>query len=271
MKNLSRIPLLLACTLAASAALATGTYTPPPPPPPAPAPSTSTSTATSGSESSASSSSNATGGDSSASVGNTSATGGSVGNTSATASGGVGNGGSSRSSASSGDSYSASQSGDVMNKNTSQYLNFPQPVWTSVPTPYGCIVTESKSGAFGWNFVSGSGSKQFSDAVCTSVRMAEAAMLHCHFATAAYLNKAAFEQMYPGQKGDFFLDGKPQNLSPVACDELRRPQLRMVPVIQNPPTVTDNSQVNVMCGQPQTVRPQSSVVPKAKAKPQLCK
>lgn len=268
----SRLALLSALVFCSSA-MATGTYTPPPPPPaPAPSqPSTSTSSATSGSESSATS------------TATSAATGGSVGDTTATASGGVGNGGIGQGgvgvggSARSGDSYSASQSGDVTNRVTSQYVNFPQPVWTTVPTPYGCIVSKSRAGSFGWNFVSGSGSEQFSDAVCTTVRMAEAAALHCHFATAAMLNKAAFELMYPGQKGDFFLADNPKNLDPVACDELRRPVLRMVPAIQNPPPVVHGGvaapSVNVVCTGP--VTPPTRYLRAQKARPatkaQACK
>ena len=128
-------------------------------------------------------------------------------------------------------------------------------------------------------FISGSGSRQFSDAVCTSVRMAEAATLHCHFATAAMLNKAAFEQMYPGQKGDFFMDGAPKNMDPVACDALRRPVLRMAPVMQAPAPVVHGGvaspSVNVVCTGPVTpparyLRAQKRSTP-AKPAPQVCK
>jgi hypothetical protein len=113
------------------------------------------------------------------------------------------------------------------------------------------------SGAFGFNFVSGSKSKQFSDAVCTTIRMAEAATLHCQFATAAYLNKAAFEKMYDGQKGDFLLADSPKNLTPVACDALRRPVLRMAPSIQQiaapaPAPVETRVFVDNSCSMPAT-------------------
>lgn len=224
-------------SLVCSVALATGAYTPPP---------TST-PSTSSSESSANA--GAVGVGFGVGTGGN-ATGGSVGDTTATGHGGIGYGGAGGS-AQGGDSYSASQSGDVTNQTRSTYVNFPQPVWTTVPTPYGCIVSESKAGSFGWNLVSGSGSKQYSDVVCTAVRMAEAAMLHCQFSTAAHLNKAAFEQMYKGQSGDFFLTGEPKNLDPVYCDELRRPVLRMSPAISTP-TVTAASNVNVACPAPVT-------------------
>lgn len=242
MKKTSRIA-LLGLAMVCSTAFANGSYTPPPP---APAPSTSSS------ESSSESSANAgavgigvgTGGN---------GTGGSVGDTTATGqggNGGIGYGGAGGS-AQGGDSYSASQSGDVTNQTRSTYVNFPQPVWTTVPTPYGCIVSESKAGSFGWNLVSGSGSKQYSDAVCTTVRMAEAATMHCQYATAAHLNRAAFEQMYKGQSGEFFLVGNPQNMDPVACDALRRPVLRMAPVIHAPPAVASASpSISVMCSGP---------------------
>jgi hypothetical protein len=234
---------LLALTLTYGMAQATGKTTPPPPPAPPPAPV---------SQPSASANADA----------NAQAT-ATVGNTTATSQGGIGQGGnaaggnasSGNSSATSGDSYSAAQSGDITNRTTSQYVNFPQPVWTSVPTPYGCIVSKSRAGSFGWNFVSGSGSEQFSDAVCTAVRMAEAATMHCHFATAAMLNKAAFEQMYKGQSGEFFLSGNPQNMDPVACEALRRPVLRMAPVMHTTPATVAASaapQVNVMCAAAQT-------------------
>lgn len=241
-------------SLVCSVALATGAYTPPP---------TST-PSTSSSESSASAGAVGvgvgTGGNATAGGGN--ATGGSVGDTTATGqggNGGIGYGGAGGS-AHGGDSYSASQSGDVTNQTRSTYVNFPQPVWTTVPTPYGCIVSESKAGSFGWSLVSASGSKQYSDAVCTAVRMAEAAMLHCQFATAAHLNKAAFEQMYKGQSGDFFLVGEPKNLDPVYCDELRRPVLRMSPAISTP-NVTAAANVNVACPAPVTTSKPALRVP----------
>lgn len=236
---------LLGLALVCSTALATGTYTPPPPP--APAPSTSSSNSDSSASAGAVGVGVGTGGNATAGGGN--ATGGSVGDTTATSQGGIGYGGTGiGGSAQGGDSYSASQSGDVTNQTRSTYVNFPQPVWTTVPTPYGCIVSESKAGSFGWSLVSASGSKQYSDAVCTAVRMAEAATMHCQFATAAHLNKAAFEQMYKGLSGEFFMVGNPQNMDPVACDALRRPVLRMAPVIHAPPAVASASpSISVMC------------------------
>lgn len=183
--------------------------------------------------------------------------------------GGVGIGGSARSSASGGESYSAS---GLTNRTTTNYLNFPQPVWTTVPQPYGCIVSESGAWSVFWSGGSRSGSKQYSDAVCTAVRMAEAATLHCHFASAAHLNKAAFEKMYPDQKGDFFLSGNPQNLDPVACDALRRPNLRMVGHIQNPPPAPPVVQVaapevNVQCAAPAPARTVYKSAPKKRSAP----
>ena len=209
---------LLGLAMVCSTAFANGTYTPPPPPAPAPS--------TSSSESSSESSANA----------------GAVG---------IGYGGAGGS-AQGGDSYSASQSGDVTNQTRSTYVNFPQPVWTTVPTPYGCIVSESRAGSFGWSLVSASGSKQYSDAVCTAVRMAEAATMHCQYATAAHLNRAAFEQMYKGQSGEFFLAGNPQNMDPVSCEAMRRPVLRMSPVIHTPPATVASASpsISVMCSAP---------------------
>lgn len=269
-KPAQRILGLLAAALACSAALAT-TPTPPPPPPPPPPGSTSTSSSDSSSTAGAAAgavsgaASNATGG----AVGDTTATGGQGGN----GYGGVGVGGSSRSSASGGDSSSVSESGDLTNRSTTNYLNFPQPVWTTVPTPYGCLVSESGAWAVGWSFGSKSGTRQYSDAVCTTIRMAEAAMLHCHFATAAHLNKAAFELMYPDKKGDFFMEGAPQNLGPVACDELRRPNLRMVSHIQSPPPAppvvvqTTAPEINVQCAAPAPARVITRSTPKKRVTP----
>lgn len=139
---------------------------------------------------------------------------------------------------SSAETYSAT--GDMSTRidggsSVSKYLSIglPAPVWTSVPTPFGCLVTESSAGAAGWNFVSGSKTRQHSDVVCTTIRMAEAAYLHCQYETAAYLNKRAFETMHGGD-GAFFFAGAPKNLSPVECDELKRPKLRMEPTISPP-------------------------------------
>ena len=129
------------------------------------------------------------------------------------------------------ESYSAA--GDVSNQTSSKFLNFPQPVWTTVPTPFGCLVSESKAGSFGWSAISGSASSQHSDTVCTTVRMAEAAYLHCQYATAAQLNKRAFEAMYPKDNGDFFLAGSPRNLTPMSCELLKNPTLRTSPALQS--------------------------------------
>lgn len=237
---------LLGLALVCSTALANGSYTPQTP---APAPSTSSS------ESSASA----------GAVGVGVGTGGSVGDTTATGQGGNGYGGAGGS-AQGGDSYSASQAGDVTNQTRSTYVNFPQPVWTTVPTPYGCIVSESKAGSFGWSLVSASGSKQYSDAVCTTVRMAEAATMHCQYATAAHLNRAAFEQMYKGQSGEFFLAGNPQNMDPVSCEAMRRPVLRMAPVIHTPPATVSSASpsISVMCQGP---APKPAIRAPAKARP----
>lgn len=244
---------ILACAvMACSVAFATGTQSLP-----------AETTSNSSSESSSASNSvsvntngstalvNSSTGDSNATVGNVESTGVGAGYGGAGGAGGAGG----SASASSGDSYSASKSGDVTSRTSSNYLNFPQPVWTTVPTPYGCIVSTSKSGAFGWNFASGSSSRQFSDAVCTTVRMAEAATMHCQFATAALLNKAAFKQMFPKEDAEFFTVGNPPNLDPVACDALRRPVLRMAPMIYNPPAPEVRSSATVFVNEACTVKP----------------
>lgn len=184
--------------------------------------------ANAGSESS--SASNATGGN---------ATGGNVGDVTAGSGYSTSHGGGGGSANVDASTYSAT--GDVsntLNGGNSKYisLGFPAPVWTSVPTAFGCIVTESGALSGGWSFASGSKSKQYSDVVCTTIRMAEAATLHCQFESAAMLNKVAFEKMYEGQKGDFFLADKPRNLKPMECEELKRPALRMAANIAQPAT-----------------------------------
>jgi hypothetical protein len=179
-------------------------------------------------------------------------------------------GGDAQSTATGGTSYSASEAGDVSNMiGGSKFLSLPQPVWTSVPTPYGCLVTESKAGAIGWNLVSASGSKQYSDVVCTTIRMAEAAYLHCQYLTAAYLNRRAFETMHPGSDGEFFLSAKPENLDPVSCDALKRPILRMSPTVAPAQPVPSVTSINVTTPAPQECpKPQTRIVYRDKpAKP----
>lgn len=181
----------------------------------------------------------------------------STGPSNATALSNGGAGGSSRSSSGS-TSYSAS--GDVMNSiGGSKFLSFPQPVWTSVPTAFGCIVTKSVAGSGGWNFVSGSKSEQYSEVVCTTIRMAEAATQHCHFLSAAHLNRRAFELMHPGQSGEFFMVGDHRNLSVVECEEFKRPILRvdtqMQPSAPRPAPVVQSVEVNVPTCQAPAPRP----------------
>ena len=221
-----KLTLALSAFVFSASALATST--PVPTPPASTSASSSESSATAGATAGGGS---ATGGNASGgSVGNVSATGGGGGASESTSHGGAG--GSSFSAGGQGGS-SESYSGDVSSTiGGARYLSLPQPVWTTVPTPYGCLVSESKAGAILFNAFSGSSSSQHSDAVCTTVRMAEAAYLHCQYATAAFLNKRAFEVMHAGESGDFFLSGQPQNIGPVACDLLKRPTLRMSPVIQ---------------------------------------
>lgn len=172
--------------------------------------------------------------------------------------------------ASTADSYSAT--GDVSNHiGGSKFLSLPQPVWTTVPAPFGCIVTESKAGAIGWNLVSASGSKQFSEAVCTTIRMAEAAYLHCQYLTAAHLNRRAFETMHPGESGEFFLTGNPENLDPVQCDALKRPVLRMTPVIAPAAPAPSVTSINVTQQQPQECpKPQTRIVYRDKPAQKPC-
>lgn len=229
--------------------------------------------------------SNSSAGAVSGSTSSSSATGGSVGNVSSVAVGG--GGGSSESTSQGGNAQggaggssfaaggqggsSESYSGDVSNNiGGSRYLSLPQPVWTSVPTPYGCLVSESKAGAVLFNAFSGSSSSQHSDAACTTVRMAEAAYLHCQYATAAFLNKRAFELMHPDHSGEFFHGGNPQNLDPVACDDLKRPVLRMSPSVQAPAAIPASTNVRVDMACPaQVARPVNRQ--RVKAAAPMCK
>lgn len=142
-------------------------------------------------------------------------------------------GGSSRSSASTGPSYAAN--GDQVSTFSSKMLSLPQPVWTQVPTAFGCIVTTSKAGALGWNFVSGSSTTQQSEVVCTTIRMAESASAWCQYESAAFLNKRAYEQMYEGESGDFFLKSGKRDLSFEECEKTKRPVMIMERQIAAPP------------------------------------
>lgn len=141
------------------------------------------------------------------------------------AAGGTASASGGHSSATTGPSYAAN--GDQTSTFSSKMLSLPQPVWTQVPTAFGCIVTDSKAGALGWNFVSGSSTTQQSEVVCTTIRMAEAATAWCQYATAAFLNKRAFEQMYPGEKGDFFLNAGRRDLTVEECEATKRPVMIM--------------------------------------------
>lgn len=178
-------------------------------------------------------------------------------------------------SASGGQSFS--DTGDLTNvsKTSSTWVNFPQPVWTTVPQAFGCLVSEADAVAVGWSFFSKSGARQFSDAVCTTIRMSEAAVLHCQYETAALLNKTAFEMMYPGKNGDFFVKGSPKDMDPVACDALRRPNLRMAPMIQAAPVALPQPHdvnVNVSCLAPSgTKLNRQGVKPRTPKAPAICK
>ena len=144
--------------------------------------------------------------------------------------------GDSSASANTGPSYAASQAGAVTNQSDSKYLSLslPQPVWTMVPQAFGCVVSKSQAVSVGWNLISTSKTEQVSDAVCTTIRMAEAATLHCQYATAAHLNKRAYEQMYAGSDGAFFLAGEPKNLTLAECEAIKRPVLRVAPTMVAP-------------------------------------
>lgn len=148
--------------------------------------------------------------------------------------GGAGTGGAS-------DASSYSASGDVMNQNSSKFFVFPAPVWTQLPAAQGCFVSESHAGGLGWNFISGSRSIQFSDPICVSMRMAEAARLMCHFHTAEIIDINTFKTLFPGHVD---LPSTPgiKNLSLADCEAIKRPRLVMTPTMpatpqQLPPSV----------------------------------
>lgn len=129
------------------------------------------------------------------------------------------------------DSYSAS--GDVLNQHSSRVLVFPAPVWTQVPQATGCFVTESHAGSLGWNFASGSKSIQFSDPICVSMRMAEAARLMCHFQTAELIDQNTFKTLFPNAQGLPTTPGI-RNLSLAECEEAKRPRLVMTAALPAP-------------------------------------
>lgn len=84
----------------------------------------------------------------------------------------------------------------------SYYLSLPQPVTTIIPQSRDlCVLNESSAAALGWNFVSGSGSKQIPNKVCYVLRMAEEAEKKCQFATADFLTNVAFNELFPSKAG----------------------------------------------------------------------
>lgn len=163
-----------------------------------------------------------------------------------------------RSSASTGPSYAAN--GDQVSTFSSKVLSLPQPVWTQVPTAFGCIVTTSKAGALGWNFVSGSSTSQQSEVVCTTIRMAESAAAWCQYESAAFLNKRAYEQMYAGESGDFFLKSGKRDLSFEECEKTKRPVMIMERQIAAPPVeqhINIDNGINNACAAPAPVKSRS--------------
>lgn len=91
-------------------------------------------------------------------------------------------------------------SGAGSSQDRSYFLSLPQPVVTINPAnSNSCIVNESSAFALGWNFVSGSGSKQVPEKICYVLRMAENAERTCQFAAADFLNQVAFNEMFPSR------------------------------------------------------------------------
>lgn len=107
--------------------------------------------------------------------------------------------------------------------NNSRYFSFAAPSWTVVPQAYGCLVTDSASKNIALGVWSDSYSKQYSEVVCTTIRMSESARSFCQYETAAMLDKQAFELMYPKMDGSFFLKDMPRNLSHEECEATKRP------------------------------------------------
>ena len=178
---------------------------------------------------------NTAGGSAAGGTANSNAAGGQGGSSNSNATGAAAAGDSSAS-ADTGPSYAASHAGAVTNQSDSKYLSLslPQPVWTMVPQAFGCVVSKSQAVSVGWNLISTSKTEQVSEAVCTTIRMSEAATLHCQYATAAHLNKRAYEQMYAGSDGAFFLAGEPKNLTLAECEAIKRPVLRVAPTMVAP-------------------------------------
>jgi hypothetical protein len=224
----------MACAISVGA-FATGSHTPPTPPPTASPPGASA-------DSAASSDANATAGamaGAAASVGDVNAAGGA---STATANGGGGGTGGAGGNAVSGPSYAASEltssnqggGASIMDQSSSKMYVFPAPVWTQAPRPFGCIVTNSKAGSLGWNLVSYSETLQTPEVVCTTLRMVDAALLHCHFQTAEMLNQRAYRTMFPDEAGLPTTPGI-RNLSLAECEAIRNPRMVMTASMAPPP------------------------------------
>lgn len=130
-------------------------------------------------------------------------------------------------------SYNANDiKNDLSSRDRFLSLSFASPAWATVPQPYGCIVSISRAWSALFGAASYAKAKQVSEHICSTIRMAETATEHCQYRTAAHLNQRAYMAMYGGEEAPWFFDGNPQNLHPQACEELKRPQLRPSPTLE---------------------------------------
>lgn len=125
---------------------------------------------------------------------------------------------------------------NLMTQHSSKTFVFPAPVWTMLPETRGCFVTESRAGAGGWNFISGSKSVQFSDPVCVSGRMSESARTMCQFATADLIDRNTYKMLWPNATL-WATNPELRNLSLEQCEALKRPRLALTTQVTLPPAV----------------------------------
>lgn len=124
------------------------------------------------------------------------------------------------------DANSYGAGGNVLSKNNSLLLNFPQPVWTVIPEAKGkCIVSFSEADSYAWSFYSTAESGQKSDAVCVLEAMFVSAMNNCHFLSAELIRNRNLGIITPGLP-ELPLTPGVRNLTHEECDAFRRPRLQ---------------------------------------------
>jgi hypothetical protein len=119
------------------------------------------------------------------------------------------------------DSTSGATITDGSRSSTRLYA-LPAPSFTVVPSPSGCIVTDSSAGGAGWNLVHGSTSSQRSERICTSLLIAQALHESCQFATAATIRILVWEVLNPdAERGMFRAAAGERNLTAAECAQWR--------------------------------------------------